>query len=75
MEDVQKLARHSNISTTIDIYSHVSPQRIDKVLDIQEKVFFLKKYLKYNLLKYIDLYKINKFTWMQQAESVRSSAS
>jgi site-specific recombinase XerD len=43
MEDVQKLTRHSNISTLIDFYSHVSPQKIDKVLDILEKVYVEKK--------------------------------
>jgi integrase len=34
MEDVKVLSRHKNIQTTIDIYSHISPKRIDKILDM-----------------------------------------
>ena len=34
MEDVKVLSRHKNIQTTIDIYSHILPKRIDRILDM-----------------------------------------
>ncbi len=39
IEDVQKIARHSNISTTIGTYSHISPKRIDRIIDLLNRVY------------------------------------